>query len=79
MENSNHIKLLALIKTMNIPEYRKSNTTVENIRWIHKYLGVRNKEHAKYREAMELTVTILRGLNMLSKKDEKMIASTNAK
>jgi hypothetical protein len=53
-------KLQRLIKGMDLPIQRKTQTTPHNIRWLSRNLGVRNSEHPKFQEAKLLLVKLLR-------------------
>ena len=47
------------IKSMDIPFHRRSQNTIDNIRWLHKNLGKRNKSHKDYVKAMHIINNIL--------------------
>lgn len=52
-------KLQSLLMSMDLPEYRKFKTTLQNLKWLHKNLHVKNSNNKNYTEAMELLDTIL--------------------
>ena len=52
-----------LFKTMDIPDYRKEKNTIENLKWLHKNLGARNKKHPNYNSAMMAITSVLEKYN----------------
>ena len=59
-------RLRLLISTMDVPEGRKTNITVQDIRWLSRNLGVRNSQHPDFSEAMNIINSILRNGNYYS-------------
>lgn len=47
-------ELQRLIRPMDLPDFRKSSTTVHNLKWLRKNLKARNESHKNYEEAMKL-------------------------
>lgn len=45
--------LLIILKSFDLPDYRKTKTTHQNFEWLYKNLKVKNENHPKYNEAME--------------------------
>ncbi len=43
-----------LLKSMDIPEFRRDITKKENVLWLLRNLGIRNSNHENYSEAMSL-------------------------
>lgn len=66
-------KLHTLIRGMDIPDYRKTSTTPDNIKWLSRNIQVRNSNHANFNESRTLLVSILRDLNLISKREIKQM------
>lgn len=48
-----------LFKDMIIPDYRKEKNTIENLKWLQKNLGVKNKNHPNYNKALSAITSVL--------------------
>lgn len=68
-------KLHTLIKDMDIPDYRKTNTNPDNLKWLGRNIQVRNSNHANFTESRKLIVSILRDHNLLSKRELKHLST----
>ena len=53
-------QLQTLIRTMELPFYRKANLDKHGLLWLARNMGMRNKNHPKYPEAVEQLKIILR-------------------
>ena len=47
-------KVAALIKKMNLPDYRKSVKHNDDLRWLKNNLSVKNANHKNYAEVMAI-------------------------
>jgi hypothetical protein len=47
-------KIAALIKKMNLPDYRKSVKHNDDLRWLKNNLYVKNASHKNYEEVMKI-------------------------
>jgi hypothetical protein len=47
-------KIAALIKKMNLPDYRKSVKHNDDLRWLKNNLNVKNASHKNYEEVMKI-------------------------
>lgn len=56
-EKLNHLH--NLLKSMDLPSFRKSTETIDGLRWLYNNLHVKNSEHNKYDEAKSLIFKIL--------------------
>jgi len=52
-------QLEGILKSMNIPRFRKTKVSTPNLRWLARNLGVQNSKHPKYKEAMDLVTFLL--------------------
>lgn len=53
-----------LFRDMDIPDWRKDKNTIENLKWIQKNLGARNKNRPNYEKAMCAIKSVLDGLGI---------------
>jgi len=53
--------LLELLRRMDLPDHRKENDTIHNVRWLARNLGVRNEDHPNFDRTMEVIKRILKG------------------
>jgi hypothetical protein len=47
---------------MDLPDHRKMNKTLDNLKWLDKNMGARNAKHPKYAEAKEYIRTLIEEL-----------------
>ncbi len=55
--------LKTFLEQMDVPESRMDTFRQENIRWLARNLGIRNKKHPMFLTAMELIKWILKNEN----------------
>jgi hypothetical protein len=53
-------KLVELLRTMELPEWRKNHLTIHNVRWLSRNMGLKNSTHPNYNESIELIKSIIR-------------------
>ena len=46
-------EILNLLKSFDLPEYRKMKTTHQNLEWLYKNLKTRNENHPKYQIVLD--------------------------
>ena len=46
--------LKAVLKNFDLPEHRKTNQTIHNLKWLLRNLSVRNSKHPRFEEAINL-------------------------
>ena len=63
IEESVFNKLNAVIKTMDLPDWRKQKNTIENVRWLYDNMGKRNSKHQNYDKARNFINSLLEGKN----------------
>ena len=59
MNNDEKQRLEKLLWKFDLPEHRKMITTVHNLRWLLRNLGVRNSENPKFDETISLIKKML--------------------
>jgi len=52
--------LRRLISSMDLPDWRKTQDTPHNLRWIARNMGIRNSGHPNYQEARQILARLLR-------------------
>lgn len=68
-------QLSQLVKTMDLPDHRKTAAKPANVQWLLQNMSAKNKSHKNYGTAFKLSATILDDLNMLSNRDKKNVNS----
>lgn len=53
-------ELFCIIKNFDIPEYRMSQRTIHNYRWMHRNIGIRNSKREKYERAMKILEILIK-------------------
>ena len=53
-------QLQTLLRTMHLPTYRKASLDKHGLLWLARNMGMQNKEHPKYPNAVELLKKLLR-------------------
>ena len=59
MKNIIKINLKEILDTMDIPESRRDINKPENISWLLRNLGIRNKENKYFQDAVKLIKMLL--------------------
>ena len=62
-EKVNHLH--NLVRTMDLPGYRKNTETIEGFRWLLKNMEVKNSNHKDFTEAKETLVELLKEMNCI--------------
>ena len=65
-----HLEVLVIIEDMDIPEMRKDLNKLGNLRWLQRNLLIRNGNHPRATEAVEMIAKMAREKN---KQNQKVI------
>ena len=52
--SENEERLLEILQTMDIPDFRKDVSELSNIRWLLRNISIRNAQHPQHLEAQAL-------------------------
>jgi len=58
-----HLEVLVIIEDMDIPETRKDLNKLGNLRWLQRNLMIRNRNHPRATEAVEMIAKMAREKN----------------
>ena len=58
-----HLEVLVIIEDMDIPEMRKNLNKLGNLRWLQRNLMIRNGNHLRATEAVEMIAKMAREKN----------------
>ena len=58
-----HLEVLVIIEDMDIPEMRKDLNKLGNLRWLQRNLLIRNRNHPRATEAVEMIAKMAREKN----------------